>query len=516
MRNIGQEQTRKAWLGVGIVWLLGACAENPEDPSRAENVVASAPGTGAQGASSSLPIAENTEDRFSRALTGHLRARYHADLDSIKKRKVLRVITGNNSTGYFLYRGAEAGFHYELAKWFADTLGVRLEVVVPSAARDMIPWLLQGRGDLIVADLPMDAPRTNRVLFTRPFLHTTLVVVTRKNRMPGILQLQDLSSATLTVQPSSTAMKYLRDLSQDIGFAVHIKGAAETLQAEELLDQVSKGEIDATVVEKRMAQVEMLHLKNLHIAWEFDDRKVVTGFATLPENRKLWRAADEFLRKNYRGTVFNILYARYYKSRKQTQKVRNTDLRADRHGALTPWDALFQKEAQAVGLDWRLLAAQAVQESRLDAQAVSPYGARGLMQLMPGTARDLGVRNLDTPSQSIAGGAKYLSQLMNRFTSPKIALKDRVRFSLASYNVGPGHLDDARTLARRLGLNHNRWFENVEKSMLLLSKPKFFQNAKYGYCRGEEPVRYVSQIQSRYDNYVILTNSDLSTQNPSP
>lgn len=442
---------------------------------------------------------------FERELTGHKNSRYLADLRDIKKRKVLRVITQNNSTSYFLYRGAETGFHYELAKWFAQTLGVRLEIVVSATRRDMIPWLLAGKGDMIIGELPSGAPRSDRIRFTRPYLHTTLVVVARTDRVPAIHQMDDLQGATLTIQPSSNGMRYARGLSDRVSFPLHIKAAPETMETEDVIRAVAQGDIDVAIVEKRIAAVELKHLPGAYMALEFDDATSTTGFAVRPAQRQLWKAADDFLRKHYRGETFNVIYNKYHRNTRRSKNVRNESLRADRQGALTPWDDDFKAASQGTGIDWRLLAAQAVQESRLDPRAISPYGAQGLMQLMPATAQEMNVRHPLNPRSSIQGGAAYLAKVMKRFKSDEILLKDRVRFALASYNVGPGHVSDARKLARRLGLNPNRWFQNVEKAMLYLSRPKFHRKAKYGYCRGEEPVRYVSEIQSRYDNYVALT-----------
>jgi membrane-bound lytic murein transglycosylase F len=503
-----------------LIWAALGCpktepAIEPKSPDRSTNAPL-APIASVKRPNSLLAAGTSNEQIFVQAMTGHRNARYVADLKAIQKRKVLRVITQNNSTSYFLYRGVEAGFHYDLAKWFTEELGVRLEIVVSPTTRDLVPWLLQGRGDLIVSALPTDAPRANRVLFTRPFLHTTLVLITRTDRVPKISSVEHLRSANIMVQPSTNTIRYLRRLSGQLDFSLNLKAAQETSEAEDLLEQVASGQIDATVVEKRIAKVELLHHDNLRIALEFDDATQTMGFATLPENKRLLRAADNFLRKYYRGTRFNMIYNRYHKNRARTKKMRDSHLRADRDGALTPWDPIFQSEAKSAELDWRLIAAQAVQESRLDPSAVSQFGARGLMQLMPATAKELGVRHLHSPASSIAGGTRYMNQLMRRFDAPDIALKDRVRFSLASYNAGSGHVDDARRLAKRMGLNPNRWFQNVEKAMLLLSKPKYYQKAKYGYCRGTEPVRYVSEIQSRYDNYVALTDLVSVPSNSSP
>lgn len=479
--------------GTAIAGPPDASAARPADvrDAGAENVVDS--GKNQQGVS-----------QFVDEMTTHMQDRYVADLDEIKRRGVLRVVTRNNSTSYFLYRGVEAGFNYELAKLLADELGVRLELVVPPASRDLVPWVLDGRGDIIIGSLATDAPRTTRVRLTRPYLHTSLVVITRKGRLPPITRVDDLTLATLWVRPSSSATKRLRTLARETRLGLHIKAARETLETEDLIDLVATGEADCAVVERRIADVELMHRDDVEISLELPTEPVTAAFAVHPDNQKLWAAADDFLRRHYRGTVFNILYRRYHKNARRAAAVRDDELRADKSGRLTPWDVTFQAVAKELGVDWRLLASQAYQESRLNPLAVSPFGAQGLMQIMPATARELGIKDPFDPVESIEGAGRYVRELMRRYDAEGVALKDRVRFALAAYNVGAGHIADARKLAEQQGWNPNRWFGHVERALRLLSKPRYFRGAKYGYCRGEEPVRYVSEIQSRYDAYVRL------------
>lgn len=465
------------------------------------------PETAVEAAVEPTPEPSDEDALIAKALTGHKRHRYVEDVEGIKKRGVLRVISRNSSTSYFLHRGSEAGFNYELAKLLADELGVRLEMVVPRAPRDMVPWLLQGRGDIIVGGMPIDAPRASRVRMTRPYLQTSHVVVTRKGRVPAITKLEDLVAATLMAHPSSSAIKRLRRLSQETGLRLTVSASRETLHNEDILDEVASGAADVAVVQRRVAQVELMHRDDLEIALELPTGVVESAFGVHPENPLLFAAADDFLRRHYRGTVFNLLYWRYHKKSARAVATRNPELRADK-GGFTEWDEHFRAAAAEHGLDWRLLIAQAFQESRLDPTVESPYGAQGLMQFMPATAAELGVTDPFDPVQSIQGAARYMAKLVARFDKPEIDLKDRIRFALASYNVGPGHVDDARALAKESGLDPNRWFDNVAKAMLLLSKPRYFKKARAGYCRGEEPVSYVSEIQTRYDAYVSATTEE--------
>lgn len=447
-----------------------------------------------------------SDRHFAKALTGHTNRQFLGDLDAIKKRNVLRVLTRNNSTSYFLHRGVEAGFHYELAKMFADELGVRLEMVVPKASRDLIPWLLEGRGDIVLAALGDDAPRIDRVAATRPYLTSPLVVVTRKGHAPPVDSLERLQGVTTLVQPSSSALARLRQASKERDLNFDLRAVRETVEAEDLLDFVADGRGDAAVVVERIARAELLVRDDLEITATLDLEPVRSVVAVRKEDEKLFAATESFLRRNVRGTLFNIFYKRFHENKGRTKRFHNEEVRADKDGAISPWDTEFQLAAKTAGVDWRLLAAQAYQESRFNPKAKSEWGAVGLMQMLPSTAREMGVSDPWDPGQSIIGGAAYLGKMVKRFEGDDVKLKDAVRFALAAYNCGMGHVDDARRLAKKRGLNPNRWFDNVAKAMLLLEKPRFYRHARYGYARGSEPVRYVSEIQTRYDNYVALTD----------
>lgn len=446
--------------------------------------------------------------RFAKALTVESLAPMKGDLAEIRRRGTLRVITRNNSRSYFLYRGTEAGFHYELAKLFAKELGVRLEIVVPTANRDVIPYLLEGRGDIVMSGLSLEAPRIDRVLTTRAYMETPLVLVTGK-KFHNENGWGELSGKTVSVRSSSSSFRRLRKLPARYAEASFVlKAVRESLEPEDILDLVEEGESDVAVVEKRVADIELVHRPNLKIAYTMPGALVRSTFATRRKSPALHRAADKFLKSHHRDTVFNILYKRYHKNTKRAAAVRKEEFRLDRQGKISPWDDILRAEADKSELDWRLVAAQVYQESRFVPTAESDFGAQGLMQIMPATARSLGLSDPFDPRESVKAGTKYLRQMMAHYAHiPR--LDDRISFALAAYNVGMGHVDDAVIIAEEAGLAGDRWFGNVESAMLSLSKPRVYQDAKYGYARGEEPVKYVAEIRERYKNYVAATGGSL-------
>jgi membrane-bound lytic murein transglycosylase F len=176
-------------------------------------------------------------------------------------------------------------------------------------------------------------------------------------------------------------------------------------------------------------------------------------------------------------------------------------------GELSPYDDLARQYAERYGFDWRLIVSQMYQESRFDPNAKSWVGALGLLQVLPRTGKELGLENLRDPETGLHAGVKYLDWLMRRF-EPDLPVAERTWFALASYNAGVGHVRDARRLARQLDMDPDRWFNNVEKAMLLLANQRYARKARHGYVRGHEPVNYVREIRDRYLAYIKLKDEE--------
>ena len=441
------------------------------------------------------PESEQLLDRIDRFLSSIQLAtrageRRTDDLDGIRKRRVLRVLTRNNAATYFLWRGQLKGFEYELAGEFAREHGLRLEMIVPREGASLYDLLREGRGDMIAAALtPPPEWRLDRILFCRSYDSVSHVVVDDKD---SPLRFSDLRGRTFYVQRSSPFWRTLAPLEADWGFA--LEAAPENLEAAGIIDRVGAGEYDLTVTDSRTLAVER--------SWRDDVQQVATlrtdiplSWAVRESNPQLREAIDTFVRQSYRGLFYNVIHDRYFGDRRQ---VAEREIHGDR---LSPYDEIVKKLANQYGFDWRMIVAQMYQESRFHQRAVSFAGARGLMQIMPVTAVELGIENLDDPEAAIHAGIRYLDWVRDRF-EPQLPVQDRMWFTLAAYNAGPGHVRDARRLAEEIGLNSNRWFENVEKAMLLLSNVEYSSNARHGYCRCGEPVAYVRQIRERYNAYV--------------
>lgn len=429
-------------------------------------------------------------------------AQYVGDLDVIRRRGVLRVITRNNSSAYFVARGAELGFQYELAKAFADELGVRVEFVVPPTRSALIDTLLTGGGDMIAAGMTITSTRAERVRFTSPVTSAPRVIATHPHTIKRLDALDDIAQFEIALSFRSTTFQDARNIETQIGRPLRLHDLSNDIEMEEMMQLIASGTYEATIVDADL--VDLAQASGVEVASRLDvSAPRDKAWALRPQSGKLHARADAFIRRHRKDGLIRILYSKYFRPESRLARTaRETDFRADNHGALSPFDALFQREGKMNAIDWRLLAAVAHTESRFDADAKSRYGAEGLMQLLPRTAKEVGVStSLLNPKANVEAGARYLRWLTERFEED-LSAEERVRFALAAYNAGLGHVQDARRLAVASGRDPNVWFDEVEQALLLKMNRRWHENTTYGYCRATETVAYVRTVQAQYDLYV--------------
>lgn len=419
------------------------------------------------------------------------------DLEEINRRGVLRVLTRNAAATYFLWRGRLRGFEYELAREFARRHHLRLEMIVPPSNEDLLAWLVQGRGDVVASALtPTDERRSMGVAFSRRYNEVSEVVVARADD-EGLDEPADLEGREIWVRPSSSYRQTLERLRED-GLDFVIRDAPEEQDTEEIIARVAEGEYDLTLSDSHILAIELTWRDDVRAAFPVRE-KIPLAWAVRETNPELKQAIDEFFREEYRGLFYNVVYERYFEDPHKIR--RRAAARASDDGSLSPYDEIVKRYAGRYGFDWRLIVSQMYQESRFDPRARSFAGARGLMQVLPQTAEEFGLSDLDDPETAIHAGVRYLHWVRGRFEE-ELHVRDRMWFALAAYNAGPGHVRDARRIAAKMGLNPNRWFDNVERAMLLLSRREYANAAQHGYCRCIEPVQYVREIQTRYNAYV--------------
>lgn len=424
----------------------------------------------------------------------------HGDLDAINKRRTLRVAMRNTMASYFLWRGELYGFEYELARRFADKHKLRLQIVVAEDYTQLMTLLREGKADIAAAYLtPNPWRNTINIAFSRPYHYASEILVSRAD--DPIESVDQLAGRKIFVRQSSSYWHTLESLLSK-GKNIVMEAVDETLDTEQIIDMVARQEFDLTVADN--------HLLDLELSWRDD---IIGNFsltdpqpqswAVRAENTQLLNAINKFFGKEYKGEFYNIVYKRYFDAEEDiVQWAEYRDAQKDHHH-ISPYDDLIREYAERYEFDWRLLAAQIYQESRFNPKARSWSGAKGLMQVMPRTARELGFDNLKDPETGLHAGVKYLDWVRDRFEQD-LAVADRMWFTLAAYNAGAGHVRDARRLARQLGKDPDIWFDNVEQAMLLLSKPQYARKARYGYVRGAEPVQYVRNIRDLYLAYSQL------------
>ncbi len=434
-----------------------------------------------------------------RKLTQYIQDIQFGDLDMIKHNKQLRLITRNNASTYFLWKNQLMGFEYELIKEFAKQQKVHLKVLIASDFKEMIQWLEQGYGDIISAGLVKTPERAKLpVLFSDPYLFVQELIVQRPDDTP-IKDFSQLDGRSFYVRQSSSYWNTLVKLQQQLkqkNIHFSIKTVPETMETEEIIKALIEGNYDLTVADSHIVAIEQSWHTQLQASMALTGEQ---GHRWLlrKNNPKLLQALNKFIKKEYKGLFYNITFNKFFKN---SRKLFDADKRILNDNKISQYDALIKKIAKQYHFDWRLIAAQVNKESQFNPKAKSWAGARGLLQVMPRTAKEMGIKNMHSPENGLRAGVKYMAWLRKQLPDD-ISPDVKVWFTLAAYNAGLSHLKDARILAKQLGLNPNRWFGNVEKAFLLLSKPRYHKKARYGYVRGIEPVTYIKQIQVLYHLY---------------
>jgi membrane-bound lytic murein transglycosylase F len=431
-------------------------------------------------------------------LTEHLHKAYGGDLEEIKRRKVLRVAMLNNAASYFIYRGQEVGFQYELADLLATRLGVRLEVVVPDRPADLTRLLIENRADLAPITLTDDFERPPELVYSEPISFAAQILVQPAGEAP-ITSMAGLAGKRIHVRRSSEYFSRLEQLAKQVP-GLEVVPASEDLETYELIDLVGKGKIPLTVSNSALLGAELTYRDDVRGTLVLAE-KLPLAYAARKTAPKLLARVNEFVKKEVETAGYRALIDKYFHNTRHMAEVQAEQAAVS--GKISPYDELAKKYGSQYGIDWRLIIAQMYQESRFDPKAKSWVGATGLMQVMPKTGAGMGVRDLTDPEQNIACGVKYLAQLRDQIDAD-IPVRQRLRFALAAYNAGLGHVIDARQLARERRLDRDVWFGHVEQAMLLLENPRYYQRTRHGYCRGTEPVQYVSRIQSKYDAYTSV------------
>jgi membrane-bound lytic murein transglycosylase F len=440
------------------------------------------------------------------------------NLEKIREQGALRVLTEYNSTSYFLYRGQPLGFQFEMLQELANHLDLALDVSVSNDLERNFNDLQEGNVDLIAMNLTVTSQRKQDVAFTEPLLQTRQVLVQRKPQHwekmnqrqleSSLIRNQlDLAGKEVYVQAGSVYENRLHSLSNEIGGGIDIREV--NLDSERLIQQVAMEEIDYSVCDENVGLVNATYYPHLDVGTAISFPQHV-AWAVHPSSDSLQKVINQWITEFRQTDKYVILYHKYFTNRHSYRSI-HSEFYTLGSGKISPFDEAIKRESERIGWDWRLMASLIYQESRFNPEAVSWAGAFGLMQLMPVTARSYGITAESSPEEQIRAGASFIrwldAQLMKVVDDPE----ERIKFILASYNIGLGHIQDARRLAERYDADPNIWFDSVDKWLLRKSEPQYYtdQVVKHGFARGTETYNFVKDIIDRYEHYKNIMNSDI-------
>ncbi len=424
--------------------------------------------------------------------------RYVGDLPDIRERRALRVLTRNNPTSHFIWRGHIIGWEHDLAVAFGRSLGIHVEFVVAPTRAALVTWLLDGYGDVVAAGATRPDTGQRVLSYSRSYNRVVEMVVT-DTADTALTTATDLSGRTIALRMSSTHWETANRL-RDQGLRVTLQQVPEEMETAEILHRVATGEYDLAIADSHILDMELTWRDDIRGAFAVTDT-VDHAWMVRPGDHELLAAVNAFFDSIVRGEFYNVTKQKYFGNPRSAR--RYVTGRSERTGTLSPYDDLTRRYSSRFDFDWIMITAQMYEESRFDPKAKSFAGAVGLMQLMPQTARGFGFDSLEVPERSIHAGTRYLRHvydLLDDVPDPE----ERYWFALASYNAGWGHIIDARRLAEEEGLDPNVWFENVAEVAPLLQRRSVHRRFKYGYCRCNEPVAYVRKIRNRSRTYATV------------
>ncbi len=422
------------------------------------------------------------------------------DLSQIVDSGELVVLTLYSSTTYFNYRGQEMGYQYELSQQFANELGVKLRIKTARTPIQLVEMLQRGEGDLIAYTLPITKRGKDSLLYCGEEVVTHQVIVQRRNGKQALLKdVTDLIGKQVHVKRGKYYDR-LKNLNEELGGGIEIVLVEnDSTSVEDLITKVAQGVIDYTVADNDIARLNKTYYPflNIELSISFDQR---ASWAVRKDQPLLAAKANEWHKAGMTRPEYTASMKRYFETSKRSP---HSPVLSVSEGKISIYDDLFKKYAPTIGWDWRLLASLAFTESNFDSTAVSWAGAKGLMQLMPTTAKANGMPEgmEHNPEESVKAAVKYLGRTARSFAN--IPEEERVKFVLASYNSGIGHILDAMALAEKYGKNRHIWTDNVEPYILLKSNEEYFTDSvcKHGYFRGIETYNFVRDITQRFERY---------------
>jgi membrane-bound lytic murein transglycosylase F len=434
------------------------------------------------------------------------------DLDSIKTRGRMIAVTDFNSTNYFIYRGEPMGFHYELLKAFCDHLGVDLEIIPAGNNLTYVFNMLNtGKVDLLAFGLTVTESRKNGIRFTAPIDSTRQVLVQRKPHkweemaspaLEGRLlrKTTDLANKSIFVQKGSSHVEQLNLLSGTLSMPVNV--IEVPFESEVLIQLVDRGEIEYAVCDENIALVNSTYYPGIDVKTTLSALQSLAWGVRKENSQQFIDELNRWITAFRHTQTYAMLYAKYFRNSRSSTIIKSEYFTLN-SGKVSPYDDIIKEYSAEIKWDWRLLASLIYQESRFKPDVRSRKGAYGLMQVMPETGQHFGIDITASPRNNIRAGVKFINFLHSVF-DPKIPDEnERMKFILAAYNAGPGHVLDAMKLAAKNGMDPLKWDGNVEVWLQKKSEPRYYNDidVRNGFFKGKESVAFVSEILARYEHY---------------
>lgn len=432
-------------------------------------------------------------------------------LEQIMDLGELRVVTRNNPTAYYEGSGGPTGPEYDLVRLFAEKLGVQLAIYTTDTLQEILPEVASGTAHLAAAGLAATDERKRWLTFGPAYREVRQQLIYRLGT-PKPKHLKDLLDRHIEVTEGSADVTTLREIRQRYPELAWVENPHTESAA--LLERLAKGEIELTIVDSTEFAIARNYHPELRVAMDLSEPQSLAWAFLNDADTSLRNEAHAFFVGLEQSGELGALVHRYYGHTGKFDYVGTRSFLRHVESRLPRYRGWFEEAAAVNEQDWRLIAAIGYQESHWKPSAVSPTGVRGIMMLTRTTARQMGIDNRVDPKNSIFGGARYFSHVKIRIPEA-IAEPDRTWFALAAYNVGLGHVEDARFLTEMHGRDPNRWID-VRDHLPLLGQRKWYKQLKRGYARGWEPVLYVDNIRSYYDILQWVTTEEEDIPPPRP
>jgi membrane-bound lytic murein transglycosylase F len=424
-------------------------------------------------------------------------------LDKIKAAGVLKVLTRVDPTTYYKNSDVYTGLEHDLVQLFAKQLGVEVEFIIPATFGDILTDIATAKADIAAAGITVTAQRTKTMRFSPGYYQATEQVIYRSGN-PRPKNANNLAEGIIEVTAGTSYVDTLKAYQEKIpklSWTVN-----NELDTNGLMYLVNEGLIDYTIADSNQVLLIRRFYPELNIAFDLTKPRQLAWALTPSTDNSLFDEVNRFFERIKKDKTLAQLIEKHYGHADTLNYVDNCTFRQHRKSRLPLYQKYFAAAAKQYKIDWRLLAAIGYQESHWQDNAISPTGVEGIMMLTNDTAELLKIKNRKDPVQSIEGGARYFQQRI-KLLDETIHEPDRTWLALASYNVGIGHIYDARLLTKQQGGNPNKWLD-VKQRLPLLADEKWHSKTKYGFARGNEPVQYVENIRGYYDLLVWLTEEN--------